>query len=434
MNRKFAAAAGLGVAATLSLAACSGAGTATEPSDSDEPVTLTVSGWALDAIPEFQLLADAFEDENPNVTVELKEYDAAEYNTLMTADLAAGSAPDIIAQKEVKQLTTWQEGGQLLDVSDVELPDGIAGAESYQVDGVAYAVPYRKDSWVVYYNVDLFELAGVDLPDGSWTWDEYAETANELTEGLAAAGSDARGTYTHRWQSAVQGFATAQADADILSGDYGYLADFYDTALALQEDGDTVDFNTSTANQLTYQGEFGTQQTAMMPMGTWYVATLVAQQKSGEAETFEWGIAPAPQVDDSTTGLDNEPITFGDPTGFGVNAAIDPAKEQAATDFLEFVASEEAAKLLASIGVTPALINDDVVEAYFAVEGVPADDLSQFAWSVHDTRGESPTSTKTAAVQGILGELHTAVMSGSTSVDDAISAAEERVKNEVGVD
>ncbi|MGO3885984.1 MAG: extracellular solute-binding protein, partial [Mycetocola sp.] len=77
-----------------------------------------MSGWSLDTTPEFQALADAFTAENPDVTVELVGYDPVEYNTLLTADLAAGSGPDIITQKEVKYVSTFQEGGQLLDVTD----------------------------------------------------------------------------------------------------------------------------------------------------------------------------------------------------------------------------------------------------------------------------------------------------------------------------
>nr|WP_201470946.1 extracellular solute-binding protein [Microbacterium hydrocarbonoxydans] len=426
MNRRILAAGSIAAVAALALAGCSGGADSGESADPDAPVTLTLSGWSIDTTPEFQTLADAFTKDHPNVEIELKEYDAAEYNTLVTADLAAGSGPDIITQKEVKYVTTFQEGGQLLDVSDVALPDGISGAESYEVDGAAYAVPYRQDSWVLFYNKALFDAAGVAQPDGSWTWDDYAEAAEALTTDAS------KGAYLHRWQSTVQGFANAQTGTSVLDGDFGDMKDYYDSTLALQDAGSQVDFNTSTANQLTYQGEFGTQKAAMMLMGTWYTATLIAQQASGEANDFEWGIAPAPQLDAKTTGTDNTPVTFGDPTGFGINANIDSAKVDAAKQFLEFAASEEAAQDLAAIGITPALTNDAVVESYFAVEGAPTDDLSKFAWSTHDVLPENPTSSKTATIQGILADLHTAVMSGSVSVDDAIKTAEDRVKNEVG--
>ena len=423
MNRKILAAGSIAAAAALVLTGCSGGDT---PADPSGPVSLSLSGWSLDTTPEFQALADAFHAKNPDITVTLKEYDPTEYNTLVTADLAAGSGPDIITQKEVKFLTTFQEGGQLLDVSDVKLPDGIGGADSYKVDGKAYAVPYRQDAWVLYYNKALFDAAGVDHPDGSWTWDDYDAAAEKLS------GDAAKGSYMHRWQSVVQGFANAQTGSDILKGGFDYMKPYYERVLALQDEGAQVDFNTSSANQLTYQGEFGKQKAAMLPMGSWYTATLIAQQASGEADTFEWGIAPAPQLDSSTTGTDNTPVTFGDPTGFGVNAALDGDKAAAAKKFLEFAASEDAAQVLAGIGITPALTSDAVTETYFGVEGAPTDDLSKFAWSTHEVLPENPTSTKTAAIQGFLGDMHTAIMSGSTSVDDAIKEAQDRVANEVG--
>lgn len=439
MNRSIKGALGLAIGAAMLLAGCSGS-PETPPASSGDPsapagdITLTMSGWSLATTPEFQLLADGFTAANPNIKIELKEYDAGEYNTLLTADLAAGAGPDIITQKEVKYTPVFVQGNQLLDVSDVALPDGIGGTGSYQVDGVQYAIPYRMDSWVIFYNKELFKAAGVAEPNGSWTWDDYATTAKAVADGLKASGSQAFGAYQHGWQSTVQGFANAQSPgADILSGNYDHLKPYYERVLKLQDEGAQVDFNTRQANQLTYQGEFGKQNAAMLPMGTWYVATLLAQQKSGDADTFEWGMAPAPQYDASTTGLDKTPVTFGDPTGIGINAAIAPEKVEAAKAFLTYIASEDAAKALAGIGITPSLINDAVIGIYFAADGAPTDDLSKFAWSVHEVRPENPANANTAAIQTILGDLHTAVMSESSPIDAEIATATERVKNEVGI-
>jgi multiple sugar transport system substrate-binding protein len=411
MKRKLVVAVGIAAVASLALAACSGDST---PEESTGPVTLTLSGWSLDTTPEFQTLADGFKEATGN-TIELKEYDPAEYNTLLTADLSAGAGPDIITQKEVKYVSVLVDSDQLLDVSDVEIPDGVSGVSSYAVDGTQYAVPYRQDSWVLYYNKDLFDAAGVDYPDGSWTWDDYDAAAKALTT------ADHYGTYEHRWQSTTQGFANAQFGGDIFSGDYSYMSDLYERRLAREAAGYQIDFATSSANSPTYQGEFGKQHAAMLPMGTWFVATLIAQQESGEADTFDWGFAPIPQKSASTT---ENPVTFGDPTGFGINAAIDSAKVDAAKAFLAYAMSEDAASALASIGITPSNTSDAVAEAYFAVDGAPSDDLSKFAWSTHDTYPENPTSAQTAEVQTILGTLHTEILTKAKSVDQAIADAE----------
>lgn len=433
--RRLAAAAALTVGAVL-LAACSSSGSSTpsgNASAGNQPVTLTLSGWSLSTTPEFQTLATGFHKEHPNVTIQLKEYDATNYDTLMTADLASGKAPDIITMKNILHVATYVQGGTLMDVSDVKLPSGISGASSYVIGGKSYAVPYRQDSWVLYYNKDLFAKAGVTDPDGSWTWADYMTAAGKLEAGLKSAGSKALAVYQHGWQSTVQGLANAQSPgANILDGKYSYMAPYYQRALQLQSEGAQVSYNTVSANNLTYQAEFGKQQAAMMIMGTWYVATLLSQQASGAADTFNWGIAPAPQYSAATTGLSNTPVTFGDPTGFAINAHIDPAKAAAAKEFLAYAASEDAAKSLAGIGITPALINQAVTSVYFATKGMPADSLSKFSWSTHKTPPENPTSAKTAAVQTLLNNMHTAIMSGSKPVNAAISQAESDFASQVG--
>ncbi|MEU4767317.1 extracellular solute-binding protein [Actinosynnema sp. NPDC023794] len=424
---KWTAIAAAVTALTLTASACG----ADEPADSGGPVTLTMSAWSLNSTPEFKKLAESFQAQNPDVKIEFKEYDATNYDTQLTADLAAGSGPDLYILKNLKNFITYQAGDQLLDVSDVAggLGDKVNGLGNYKVDGVTYAVPYRQDSWYLYYNKDLFTAAGVTPPDETWTWTEYEKASADLAAGLKAAGSPAKAAYQHVWQSTVQGLALAQTSgADLGSGDYGYLAPYYKRALEQQQAGAQVDYGTATTNTLQYQAQFGTQQAAMMLMGSWYVATLLAQQKSGAAQSFQWGFAPAPQAD---AGAKDKPITFGDPTGIGVNAAIDEGKTKAAKAFLTFAAGEGAATALASIGITPATLTDPVVQAYFAVQGMPADELSKFTFTTHDTRAENPVSAQTAALQNILQETHSAIMSGSTPVDEALTKAGERARSEV---
>ncbi|MDG4797091.1 extracellular solute-binding protein [Micromonospora sp. WMMD1082] len=430
MKRAIPAVIAAATALTLVLAGCSGD---EEPADPNAPVTLTLAGWSLASTPEFKTLADGFRATHPNVTVELKEYDATNYDTQMTADLAAGTAPDLYVLKNLKNFYTYQNGGQLREVTELAADlDDVPSLAAYQVDGKTYAVPYRADSWVLYYNKELFEKAQVALPDGSWTWDDYAARAKELTSGLKATGSTATGAYLHVWQSTVQGFALAQTpNADLLSGDFGFLKPYYQRSLDLQAAGAQPSFGTANTNKLTYQAQFGKQQSAMMVMGTWYIATLLAQRESGDADTFEWGIAPVPQFDTSTAGTSATPVTFGDPTGLGINPKISGSKLPAAQAFLSYVAGEEAGKALAGIGITPARFSEPVTQALFGLDGVPQDDLSKFAFATHTTKPENPVSKHTAGLQNLLNEMHTAVLSNSKGVDAAVDEAQKRAKNEV---
>jgi multiple sugar transport system substrate-binding protein len=430
MKRSIAAALGAATTVAMLLAGCGDDG---QPKDDSGTVTLTLAGWSLATTPEFKTLADGFSADHPNVKFELKEYDAANYDTQMIADLSAGKAPDIYTQKNLKNFYTYQSGKQLLDVSDIatHLGDKLGGVANYKVDGKTYAIPYRQDSFVLYYNKALFDKAGVKYPDGSWTWDDYDAAAKQLTTKLKAAGSKALGTYEHIWQSTVQGFALAQtAGADLQSGDFSYLKPYYERALDLQDSGAQVKFGDATTNNLTYQAQFGKQQAAMMPMGTWYIATLLSQQEKGDADKFEWGIAPAPQQSAATAGTGNVPVTWGDPTGLGINPKVSANKAAVAKQFLEYAAGPQGAKALAAIGITPADTNA-VSETFFQLKGAPTDALTKFTFATHTIKPENPVSKYTTALQNVLGDLHTAVMSGSKPIDAAIAEAQTRAKNEV---
>ena len=435
MKRLISTVLGVTAAASLLVGGCSSGSPAATASAGvpSGPVTLTLAGWSLSTTPEFKTLADGFHAAHPNVTVQLKEYDATNYDTQMIADLAAHSAPDIYVLKNLKNFYTYQSGGQLVDVSDVakSLGSQVGGLSDYQIDGKTYAIPYRQDSWVLFYNKALFDKAGVTYPDGSWTWDKYVSVSEQLTTALKAKNSKALGDYQHLWQSTVQGFALAQTPgAKLTTGDFSYLKPYYDRALALQSAGAQPSFGTATTNKLTYQAEFGKQQAAMMLMGTWYIATLLSQQAKGDADTFTWGMAPAPQFDSSTAGSGKTPVSFGDPTGLGINPAISKDKISAAKAFLAYAAGQQGAKALAAIGITPA-DTAAVATDFFATKGMPTDDLSKFAFSTHNTKPENPVSKYTVSLQNILNDLHTGVMSGSKNVDSAITDAQNRAKNEV---
>jgi multiple sugar transport system substrate-binding protein len=392
-----------------------------------------MSGWSLATTPEFQVLADGFHKEHPNITVQPKDYDAAQYATLLTADLAAGTAPDVLAIKQVTDMVTFASGGQLVDVSDVKLTDGVRGASSYKFEGKQWAIPYRLDGNVLFYNKDLFKAAGVAAPDGTWTWDDYTAAAEKLKTGLKAAGSSALPAYLHTWNSQVQGFATAQEPkADMLSGDYAYMKSYYDQALKMQDEGLQLSFATASANKTTYQAEFGKQQAAMELMGSWYVATLLAQQKSGDADKFQWGMAPVPQRTSATAGTDKTPVTFGDPTGFGINIKTDGAKLTAAKEFLSYVDSEKAAESLAQIGISPALVTDAVTKSFFGQEGVATDSLSKFAWGSQKIAPQNPPSQKTPFASTALTAAHSAIMTGSTPVAKGLTDAGAQFKNQAG--
>ena len=435
-------------ALAMALTACGGGGagdgdSTSEAFDPNAKTTITFAGWSLKQSPEFEALANAFHESHPNVTVQVKEYSADDYDSQLIVDLSGGNAPSVFPIKNLQKYYTYaKESEGLLDVTDIA--QGFAGdanidMSSYDLDGRNYAIPYRQDSYVLFYNKTMFDKAGVATPDGTWTWDDFMNTAEELKDKLPAAGYDAgavKPAYFHIPQAWPFNQAMALAQSDLkaedtyFKGDYSYIKPFFERQLKIQQEGLALDFNTVSANKVQYQAQFGTQKAAMMPMGTWYVSTLVKQQKSGAAEQFEWGMAPVPQTQGVTSKTGN-PITYGDPSGLAVSRSATEQQRAAAKEFVKWCAGEEGATVLAKIAATPAYFSSKVVDTYFQADGVPSDDLSKKAWREHDTRPENPVGASTDSIMSILKTAGSGALSGTQSIDEALADASKQVRNTV---
>ena len=100
--------------------------------------------------------------------------------------------------------------------------------EMYQWDGKTYAVPKDIDTIAMWYNKDMFDEAGIDYPDGSWTWDEFYDIAEKLTKedgsqyGFAANPSNEQDT----WMNIVYSMGGCAIAKNIALGGYaqGHIA------------------------------------------------------------------------------------------------------------------------------------------------------------------------------------------------------------------
>lgn len=423
MKRNVLAAAAAAATAVLALTGCGGAAGPAEEGAAEGQTPLTVSVWNYEGTPEFKALFDAYEEANPDIDIQHVDILADDYAEKVTTMLAGGDTTDVLTMKNVTDYSRYANRGQLLEINDVVESldtENTASLDAFDLDGSYFAAPYRQDFWLLYYNKDLFDAAGVEYPE-RMTWDEYTETAKQLTSG--GEGDKVYGTYHHYWRSVVQAISAAQNDGDLIGGEYDFFQDQYDTVLELQEEGAALDWATAMSQQTGYQSIFETGQTAMLPMGSWYIAALVAAQEAGEAD-FNWGLAPMPQVSEG-----EDVSTFGSPTAFAVNKNAEHSQE--AKDFIAWAAGEGGAAAIAEIGVVPALQTDSVTEAYFQLEGLPTDDVSKAAFTPDETALEMPVSEYSSDVDLILQEEHELIMVGEKTVEQGIADMNSRVQSEV---
>lgn len=435
-------------ASTMLLGACgssnaaNGGGNETIPAfDPNAKTTITFGAWAVSQSPEFGYLKDGFMKKYPNVTVEIKEYSNDNYEKQLTADLAAGKPTDVIPLKSMNSYYTFAvESKGLADLTDIAKSFDSKNLDSstHELDGKYYGIPYRRDFWVMYYNKDIFEKTGIAAPDGTWTWDDYVETAEKMKDALKKAGygDDVYPTFTWNKKSFVQDFANNQSQKDpkasMLSGDYNYFKPYYERALKLQDEKLALDFNTLTSTKATYQGLFGSQKIAFFPVGNWYTSALVSAQKKGDSEKFDWGIAPVPQNPDKSTNTQTDkPVTVAGAMGLAVSKYATGQKGAAAREFVKWAAGEEGALELAKNGVSPAYLSDKVTEAYLAADGMPTDELSKKTITDFDTKVSAPvvTGKEISKITTLLNDAHSAIMTETTPIDQALADAGQKAKD-----
>ncbi|NUP40652.1 MAG: sugar ABC transporter substrate-binding protein [Streptomyces sp.] len=400
-------------------AACGGGGSG---KSADGRTTIKISVWNYATTPEFKVLIDGFEAKYPKIHVEPVDIPAGEdYAQKLTTMLAGGDRTDVLTMKNVTDYSRYASRGQLLPLTDyvTKLPDkaSYSGLEDFDLKGKYYAMPYRQDFWVLYYNKAL--VGNADL--SHLTWDRFDALSKQLTTGSGS--SKVYGTYLHTWRSVVQAISSAQTGGDLLGGDYSWMKDQYNVALDIQKAGATVPFATASSQKIGYDAQFTTGKAAMVPMGTWWGAALLAEKAQGK-NPVDWAMAPMPQI-----AADGKTTTFGSPTAFAVNKRTGNA--DAATKFVEWASGPEGAAAVAKIGIVPSYHNDSVMNTFFGVTGMPTDALSKQAMQPSKVQLEMPVSDRSSDIDQILTEEHQLVMTGEKSVDNGIKEMDNRVKTEV---
>lgn len=398
---------------------------------SGEQVTMRWSIWDKDLTVYYAPLVEAFEAKNPNVKIELVDLGSSDYQTVLGTQLTgSGSDFDVVTVKDVPGYTTLVNKGVLLPLDDYIAKDSVdLGAykgltDQIKVDGKLYELPFRSDFWVLYYNKDVFDNAGVAYPTNDMTFEQYDELARKITN--TEPGSEVYGAHYHTWRSAVQLFGILDGKHSIVDGQYDFLKPYYELILSEQEDGVCQDYATLKTSNLHYSGAFAQGKIGMMNMGTWFISTLIDKIKTGEyTDCANWGIVKYPHAEGVEPGSTLATITA---LAIPANA---PHKDLA-WEFVKFVCGDEGAQILASTGTIPAIMTDDIVNMVSATEGFPADEGSKEALQTANLYLEMPVNPHSSEIETVLNEAHDNIMTGNSTIDEGIADMNEKVSAILG--
>jgi raffinose/stachyose/melibiose transport system substrate-binding protein len=317
-----------------------------------------------------------FMEANPNITVDLSVVNANDLGTVTQTRLSAGDI-DVIdifgfsnsVQPYMSGATppNWQvmiESGLLLDLTDQPFLanyDPVSIQDSGMYNDTVYAINLGRVVYSgIYYNMDMFEEFGVEVPT---TWDELVATCEVFTaEGIGcmtAGGADG-------WP--------------IFVGAYGLLGSLFPDQAAYVEGLWTGDIKFNDEQSMVMwermqvyardmmergasgipgdaaPGRFASGAVAMFPGGSWYASAI----ESAEPD-FEWGYMPFPGSDivEDNQGWFGKydqgwAIAAGSPN---VDAALlyleafsEPENYQAFVDAVGFIPTQPTATLNTKIG------------------------------------------------------------------------------------
>ena len=351
--RVFAVIAAAGLTAGA-LAGCTAGGGGDDGDGDGEEVTLT---WWHNAtngpLPEvWEEVAAEFEEANPGVNVEQVGYQNEELQrTLIPNALAAGDPPDLFQVWPGGELRDQVENGYLMPLDDL-IPDTIesvgATVNPWQVGGETYGVPFTFGIEGFWYNTDMFDEAGVEVPE---TFDDLVDAVADLREsGVVpiSVGAGAGWPAAHWWyQFALKScspetLAAGQEEFDFSDPCWVEAGEQLEEFLGIEPFQDGFLGTVPQEGAGSSAGMIANGQAAMELMGHWNAGTIGGLTPDQQVPAF-LGWFPMPGIE----GAAGDPTAaLGGGDGFGCAAEAPPE----CADLLAYIMSEDVQRRFAESG------------------------------------------------------------------------------------
>ncbi len=404
-----------GAGTVLGLAACGGdsggGGDIPEEIDPNIEAEINYAMWDVAQRPAMEQIIAAFNEDHPNITVNIAVTPFKDYFTKLQTQATGGDLPDVFMMNG-PNFQLYASEGMLQDVS--ELPDfdpanyPEAMNSLYTLDDVQYAVPKDFDTIGLWYNTRILEEAGVPIPDGSWTWNDFRghlETIKEKApDGIwPLAGTNAnQGTvYPLVFQSGGEIISedgtTSGYDSEASIKTFTFLSE-------LQADGLAPDTGYQAEN--TPSSVFAGGRAAFFMSGNWSAAVLLDSDVKDEVSA-----GPLPYSDQEANVIH----------GIGNAMAADGKNKEAAAAFLSFLGSEKANIIQAEAGAAnPAFIGTN--DAY--VRSAPDYNLQMFI-DAAEAAHPYPVSKNTAAWLSLELDWYPQILDGHVPVEEGCASLAE---------
>lgn len=285
-----------------------------------------------------------FEAANPDIEVEPVYQSWAGWIQTYPTFFEADTQPDVIFWWDNKMFDSSAKDhivkldDYLSDEFFAQISDGVWGLVDSGLDGIYY-VPSSVDTFVMYYNKDVFKAAGLDPNAPPTTWEELYECSKTIYEKTGKPGLGVPAiTGAEVLEEFVALFINQSTDQNILDENSMPLFNTPEGLEALEFIESMVPYFQPSATEYG-RGELRTAcrdgAVAMIIDGPWAVNTFTTAYGADLSASENVGVAAVPQKDPA------KPINWGGTNGW---IATHEATAEASAKFIEFLMSPEVLK------------------------------------------------------------------------------------------
>jgi raffinose/stachyose/melibiose transport system substrate-binding protein len=358
--RKYAAVA-MAAAAALLLAACGSSGSSGGSSSSGK---ITLTWWsnanANPLLGVFQKLMKNYHKAHPNVSFSYVPIQNEQYNTKIQVALQGNNAPDVFFQRGGGFMATQVKSGLLKNLTPyVSSWVGELGAQAgaWQIGGAQYGLPYDLHTVGFWYRKDLFTKAGITSPPTT-----IPQLETDITKLKSAHIVPIAVGSKDQWPDAFYydyfavrecSVATLQTAIKSISANYPCFAKAGNDLKAFMASNPFQPAFLNTPAQVgagSSAGMVADGKAAMELQGDWDPSVMQALVPSStwQADTTNIGWFAFPAVPGAPG---NSSALLGGSDG---NSCSTSAPEPACADFLEYLDSTAAQKLIVGASLLPA--------------------------------------------------------------------------------
>lgn len=386
----------------------------------DEVVKFTIPVLP-DDVAAFEASYVEFQKEYPNIQIEFISFPAKQYYEKLRIQLSGGVEYDLFGGILDKMVDT----GSIEPLEDYIKSNNtdVSGFgelyEEMKVNGNIYGLPYRKSPWMMYYNKDIFDDAGVEYPSNDMTWDEFRTLAAKVTSGSGA--DKTYGAFLHTWPQTWY-MSAVQAGATVIDKDLSPFVDALQLRLDMEADGSIMSWAESKSTGAHYNAMFQSGKVAMSIIGDWHVAQLRTAEDEGKM-SFKWDVAPIPHPE----GVESN-TSLAIPVALMINKNSKHKEE--AYKVVEFFTGSKGAQVFASLGFVTGYTDDVVKEAFYGDGTRQPEHLNYFYETSEYAEYPMLPGVKTIVVDGIFMQEGELVFIGDKTPQEAVADMAERVQKE----